>query len=218
MVVSGKRVLVVDDDWVVRESFKRVLTDAGYSVTTARSGRAALAACSSEPFDVMLADLKMPEMDGLEVTRMVKREHPQVQVLIVTGYPTQQSAKEARGLGVFDYLNKPVTPDRLNAVTAAALAAPVPRMTPTVPEVAQVPEEAAQPVAPAAAPAARQDEVEAETASPQSPENVLKTLAVLTLGPLLGLAFVMLLPIIGFGMLLVVLAGGLTEKLGRVKA
>lgn len=213
MVVSGKRVLVVDDDAIIRKSFQKVLTAAGYSVTTARSGRAALAACSSESFDVMLADLKMPEMDGLEVTRMVKREHPQVQVLIVTGYPTQQSAKEAQGLGVFDYLNKPVTPDRLNAVTAAALAAPVPRMTPTVPKVAQVREEVAQP----AAPAARQEEVAAEPASAQSPESVLKMLALIALGPLLGLAFVLLLPILGFGMLVFVLAGGLTEKLGGVK-
>ena len=214
MVVSEKRVLVVDDDVIVRESFKRVLTDAGYSVCTARNGHAALAACSSEPFDVMLADLKMQEMDGLEVTRRVKRAHPQVQVLIVTGYPTQQSAREARGLGVFDYLNKPVAPDRLSAVTAAALAAPVPRMASTVHDAMPVPEEVAQPDAPAA----RLEEAEIETGAPRSSESALKTLAVLALAPLLGLAFVMLLPIIGFGMLITVLAKGLAEKLGLVKA
>ena len=85
MVATNKRVLIVDDESIVCDSYESVLTMAGFSVRTARSGRDALAACRNERFDVILADLKMPDMDGLEVTREVKKEFPQVQVLIITG-------------------------------------------------------------------------------------------------------------------------------------
>jgi DNA-binding NtrC family response regulator len=194
MVASNKRVLIVDDESIVCESYKAVLTDEGYSVRTALNGRDALAACRSERFDVVLADLKMPDMDGLEVTRELKRKDPQVQVLIITGYPTQQSAEQARRLGVFDYLSKPLSPDRLSSVTAAAAASPVERTVP---------------VQPAVAPAAGEDEL--ATAGPGS---VATTLGMLALAPLIGLAYVMFLPILGFGMIFGVLGSGLAKKLG----
>ena len=127
MVAASKRVLVVDDEEIVRESYKLALTDAGYEVRTVPSGREAIQACRNEHFDVMLADIRMPDMDGLEVSRVIAREFPDVRVIVITGYPSPESAAQARRLGVSDYLQKPVAPDRLSAATAAALARPVER-------------------------------------------------------------------------------------------
>ncbi len=209
MVATNKRVLVVDDEAIVCKSYERVLTDAGYSVCTARSGRDALAACRAEPFDVVLADLKMPDMDGLEVTRKVKKEFPQVQILIITGYPTKQSADEARGLGVFDYLSKPLAPERLSAVTAAALSPPPEKMEPAVPSAKPALEEAAS--------LAKPERARAHAVSTATPEGIVKTLTVLAVAPILGLAYVMLLPIIGFGVLLSLVGSGVARKVGLLK-
>ena len=125
MVAAVKRVLVVDDEEIVRESYKLALTEAGYEVRTVSNGREAISACRAEHFDVMLADIRMPDMDGLEVSQVVVHEFPEVRVIVITGYPSSESAARAKRLGVSDYLQKPVAPDRLSAATAAALARPV---------------------------------------------------------------------------------------------
>ena len=124
MVVANKRVLVVDDESIVCESYKLALTDAGYDVRTVESGQEAIQACRAERFDVMLADLRMPDMDGLEVARVVSSEFPDLRVVMITGYPSRESADEAARLGISDYLQKPLSPERLSAATAAALARP----------------------------------------------------------------------------------------------
>lgn len=130
MVAAAKRVLVVDDEEIVRESYRLALTDAGYEVRTVPNGRDAVDACRKEHFDVLLADIRMPDMDGLEVSRVVVHEHPDLRVIVITGYPSPESAARARRLGVSDYLQKPVAPDRLSAATAAALAKPIERALP----------------------------------------------------------------------------------------
>jgi DNA-binding NtrC family response regulator len=132
MVTLDKRVLVVDDEEIVRESYKRALTEAGYNVRTVESGSDALEACRAESFDVMLTDLKMPEMDGVEIAQAMKQEFPDVRVVIITGYPTRSSADRAAQLGIFDYLEKPLSPERLSAATAEVLSRPVPVAEPTV--------------------------------------------------------------------------------------
>ncbi len=124
MVATQKRILVVDDESIVRDSYELALAEAGYDVRTVASGREAVQACRAERFDAVLADLKMPDMDGLEVARVVSRESPGVRVVIVTGYPSQESAEQAARLGVAGYLEKPLSPERLSAATAAALARP----------------------------------------------------------------------------------------------
>jgi DNA-binding NtrC family response regulator len=124
MVTAEKRILVVDDEQIVRDSCQRALTDAGYDVKTAASGCDALDACRVERFDLMLTDLKMPDMDGLEVIRAMAAEFPDVRVVVVTGYPSPESAETASKLGIFDYLEKPLSPERLSAATAAVLARP----------------------------------------------------------------------------------------------
>ena len=140
MVATEKRVLVVDDEEIVRESCRRSLTDAGYTVRTVESGRAALKACRAESFDVMLTDLKMPEMDGLEVARAVREEFPDVRVVIITGYPSRESTAQAKKLGIFDYLEKPLSPERLSEATAAALARPPASIAPVAKVEAPTPE------------------------------------------------------------------------------
>ena len=80
---------------------------------TVPNGREAVTACRSEHFDLLLADIRMPDMDGLEVSRIVVHEHPDLRVIVITGYPSPESAARARRLGVSDYLQKPVAPDRL---------------------------------------------------------------------------------------------------------
>ncbi|MCU0962497.1 MAG: response regulator [Pirellulaceae bacterium] len=126
MVAATQRILVVDDEEIVRESYRLVLADAGYDVRTVSNGREALEVCRAEHFDVVLADIRMPDMDGLEMSREVVRDFPGTRVIVITGYPSPESAERARRLGVSDYLQKPVPPDQLTAVTAAALARPLP--------------------------------------------------------------------------------------------
>jgi CheY-like chemotaxis protein len=124
MVVANKRVLVVDDETIVCESYKLALMDAGYDVRTVETGQEAIQACRAERFDVMLADLRMPDMDGMEVAKIVAKEFPELRMVMITGYPSRESAEQAARLGVSDYLQKPLSPERLSEATAAALARP----------------------------------------------------------------------------------------------
>ena len=84
MVAVEKRILVVDDEEIVRESCRRVLTEAGYAVRTVANGRDALRMCRAEHFDVMLTDLRMADMDGIDVIRAVAQECPGVRVVVIT--------------------------------------------------------------------------------------------------------------------------------------
>ncbi|MBC8521374.1 MAG: sigma-54-dependent Fis family transcriptional regulator, partial [Methanomicrobia archaeon] len=113
--------LVVDDEPVVCESCEMTLTDEGHTVKIAMSGKEALEKIKEETFDIALIDLKMPEMDGIEVLRAIKRSYPEITVIMITGYPTIETAVQAQRLGAFDYVLKPFAPDELNIVVARAL-------------------------------------------------------------------------------------------------
>ena len=117
---SGK-VLVVDDDEVVRHSYQRSLRIAHCDVEAVDNGEDALRALAANSFDVMLLDLRMPGMDGMEVLRAARQASPQSEVIVITGYPTLETAKEAVQLGAFDYLAKPVGPAEIINATNAAL-------------------------------------------------------------------------------------------------
>lgn len=176
MVETGKRVLVVDDEEVVRDSCKRSLTEAGYDVRTVESGHDALEACRAEQFDVMLTDLKMPDMDGIEVIRSVTKEFPELRVVVITGYPSRDTAKQAASLGISDYLEKPLSPQRLSEATAAALTR-APRHTASVFPSAEI----------AAAESSRTDPKEAAEAMPRhSASNRTRLGVLIALGFLAG--------------------------------
>ena len=117
---ASRKVLVVDDDPAVRKSIDRVLSSKGYAVITAENGEEALQTMEQSPFDVVLLDMRMPGQDGLSVLRTIKQKWPESEVVIITGYPTVDSAKEAVRLGAYDYVAKPVGPqDVINIADGA---------------------------------------------------------------------------------------------------
>jgi DNA-binding NtrC family response regulator len=119
--IEPPRVLAVDDEQVVCESIRRVLSAEGYEVMTSTSSRHGLELLRKERFDLLLLDIKMPEMDGIELLKAARDVSPETEVLIVTGYATIETAVEAIKLGAFDYLEKPVSPPQLLVATARAL-------------------------------------------------------------------------------------------------
>lgn len=120
--MSKGRILVIDDEDIVRMSCSRALSPEGYDLKLARNGEEGLRMLSEESFDIVMTDLKMPDMDGIEVLRRVKEGWPQVEVIIVTGYQTVDTAVKSIKLGAFDYVEKPFTPDKILAVVEAAIA------------------------------------------------------------------------------------------------
>jgi DNA-binding NtrC family response regulator len=114
------RVLVVDDDEIVRRSYQRSLATVRCDVEAVANGEDALKAVEMHSYDVLLLDLRMPGMDGISVLKAVKKVAPESEVIVITGYPTLESAKEAVQLGASDYLAKPVGPaEVINATNAA---------------------------------------------------------------------------------------------------
>jgi two-component system response regulator HydG len=104
-------ILIVDDEEVVCLSYFRSLANAKYEAKVARGGTEALKAMEQRRFDVVFLDLRMPDLDGISVLKEIKRRWPECEVVIITGYPTIQTAKEAVRLGAWHYLVKPVSPD-----------------------------------------------------------------------------------------------------------
>lgn len=111
------KILVVDDDEVVRRSYARTLAGDYYDVEMAWNGVDALQVMQQHPVDVVLLDLRMPGMDGMTVLKAIKEKWPESEVVVITGYPEVETAKEAVALGAYDYIAKPVGPD---AVISAA--------------------------------------------------------------------------------------------------
>lgn len=105
------RVLVIDDEDIIREAARRILE--GYEVATAENGKEGLREMRKRPFDLVLTDLKMPGMDGIEVLKSAKEVSPEAEVIIITGYGTVKTAVEALQHGAYDYIEKPFTPEAL---------------------------------------------------------------------------------------------------------
>jgi len=114
------RILIVDDDAVVRSSYLRSLEGLSCDVGTASNGEEALHTMARSPYDVVLLDMRMPGQDGLSVLRIIKQKWPESEVIIITGYPSVENAKEAVRLGAYDYVAKPVGPQDVVNVTDGA--------------------------------------------------------------------------------------------------
>lgn len=117
---TGK-VLVVDDEPIVCKSCVKALTLEGYLVTTTQKGREGMEKGASGEFDVVVLDLKMPDVDGMQVLQAIKEKQPEVEVVVITGYSTVSTAVRAMKLGAVDYLPKPFTPDELGVVLKKAM-------------------------------------------------------------------------------------------------
>jgi DNA-binding NtrC family response regulator len=108
-----KPILVVDDEAIVRESIRDWLKDAGYEVFVAESGEDALKLVNKHDFSVMVLDLRLPGMMGIDVLKKVKALKPSIKSIVITAYPTMLTQEEATKLGAIDYMVKPVSPEKL---------------------------------------------------------------------------------------------------------
>lgn len=118
--MAGK-ILVVDDEPVVVKSCERILTPEGYAVESALNGNEAIGKLGKNSFDLVITDLKMPDIDGLELIRWIRNSKPDTGIVVITGYPSQESIKEALSLRILDYLPKPFSPALLIEITQRAL-------------------------------------------------------------------------------------------------
>ncbi len=115
-------ILVVDDEAVIREGMRRILEGDGYSVEVSASGRAAIEKIQEKDFDIVITDLKMPGMDGMEVLKTIKILQPDVPVIIITGYSTVDTAIDAMKNGAIDYIAKPFAPEHISEKVQNAIA------------------------------------------------------------------------------------------------
>jgi CheY-like chemotaxis protein len=220
---------VVDDEDVVCRSYERVLTKAGFEVSKAHSGPEALEQIRTHDFDVMLADLKMPGMDGLQVVEALRGTKPKMPVVVITGFPSQDTLHEAARLGVTDYLTKPVAPDVLTQATMQALEAPEWNRSLSAPPLMGTQEAKAKPflarlpegavVWPEVPPLAAQPPVSEPVVAPApvaapAPHSVLRTAGALVAAPVISLAYVMFLPFLGIAFFLGLGAKALARKVG----
>jgi CheY-like chemotaxis protein len=179
-----KKVLVVDDDPVVGKSFDRVLSGKGYAVITARDGEEALSKLSSETYDLVFTDIKMPGMSGLEVAERVKASQPWLPVVIITGYGTDDNEARAEAAGVADFLHKPLSPEMIEDSAHKALL-----------------EKEGAAAAPAAIPAILQPAAAEKQTARGGVGLAIKNVALFFAAPFIGLAYILALPFVGLGML-----------------
>ncbi len=119
--MHNPKILVVDDEMVVCESCKRILEEDGYEVDIALNGMEAFEKMKTNSFDILITDLKMPGINGMEVLKTSRREYPETIVIMITGFSTVETAVEAMKLGAFDYIPKPFTPDEVSIVVKKAI-------------------------------------------------------------------------------------------------
>lgn len=116
-----EKILVVDDEQSLREVLSIMLKRAGYAVTSATDGEEAVELLQKEIFDLVITDLRMPKVDGLEVLKAVKSTSPETVVLIITAFASADSAVEAMKQGAYDYLTKPFQVDEVQLIIRNAL-------------------------------------------------------------------------------------------------
>jgi len=180
------QVLVIDDDAVVGRSFDRVLSEKGYEVSTALSGEEALDTMNDNDFDLVFTDIKMPGMDGLEVTERIKERCPWTPVVVITGYGTEDNEAKASVLGASGFVRKPLTPEMIESVTMKAV---------NDAEVAEgLKEEAHEAVVEA------ELKTESKAEAPKTVNSIAKNIGLFFASPFIALGYVIALPFVGFYM------------------
>ena len=180
------QVLVIDDDAVVGRSFDRVLSEKGYEVSTALSGEEALDSINEHDYDVVFTDIKMPGMDGLEVTERIKSRCPWTPVVVITGYGTQENEARASVLGANGFVRKPLTPEMIENITLKTVS------------------DAAKAEVPAQDVEHTVEETEAvnvnEAEAPKRANSMAKNIGLFFASPFIALGYVIALPFVGFYM------------------
>jgi DNA-binding response OmpR family regulator len=115
------QILVMEDELTMAKGLEMVLTEEGYDVDLAMTGHSALDKFIQKPFDLLVADLRLPDMDGMDVIKEVKDRAPETEAIIITGYPSVSTAVNSVKMGVFDYIRKPFTEDELKGAVQGAL-------------------------------------------------------------------------------------------------
>ena len=111
--MGSARVLIIDDESSICDGCRMVLEEEGHLVQIQLTGRKGLDLVREGKFDLVLLDMKLPDLDGMEILKAIRREKPEVYVIIMTGYSTVQNAVQAMKLGAVDYLAKPFSDDQL---------------------------------------------------------------------------------------------------------
>jgi two-component system, OmpR family, phosphate regulon sensor histidine kinase PhoR len=119
--LDNARILIVDDEQSIREGSERILSRMGCTVFTASRGEEGLALLDREQIAIVLLDMKMPGIDGMDVLREITKKYPDILVIIITGYATVETAIEAMKKGAYDFIPKPFEPDQLRIVVNRAL-------------------------------------------------------------------------------------------------
>ena len=116
------KILVVDDEPMICKSCKEILEEEGYRVDLAHSGQEGVAKALEKVFDLLIVDMKMPDLSGMALLKRIKGERLRTPVVMITAYSTVETAIEAMKLGASDYIPKPFTPDELSEVVKAVIA------------------------------------------------------------------------------------------------
>ncbi len=119
--MKTKRVLIVDDERNIRITLPLALEPLGLETDTARDGDEALTKLGEKEFDLILLDLKMPRIDGIEVLRRIRRIRPDIPVIMITAYGTIENSVEAMKIGALDFISKPFTPERIRDLVSRVL-------------------------------------------------------------------------------------------------
>jgi DNA-binding NtrC family response regulator len=107
------KILVIDDEPVVLDSCRKVLEEEGFYVHLVPSADEALAVLQEKAFDLLLVDVKMPKHDGIYLMQMVKKQWPDIPIIVMSGYPTQDTITDGANMGAAAFIPKPFTPDEL---------------------------------------------------------------------------------------------------------
>ena len=116
-----EKILVVDDEEIVCHSIKKILSRKGYTVENALDVESAIKKISNTSYDLVITDLMMPKTNGMELLQIIRDHYPELEVVMITGYASIESAVKATKLGASSYLPKPFTPDELTEITKKAL-------------------------------------------------------------------------------------------------
>jgi DNA-binding NtrC family response regulator len=119
--VNPGKILVIDDEPVICQGCRLALTEKGYRVDFQLGGQSGLEGISEGDYDLILLDMRLPDMDGMEILKSIRQNHPLLQVVVMTAYSTVQNAVEAMKSGAFDYLIKPFTDEELSLVAERAI-------------------------------------------------------------------------------------------------